>query len=154
LGFGAYAELSLASKMAPNVEAVEALLEELRTPSWPAALRDLEDLRALSVAGVRGSSRSEEVALWDIEFLSERLREQRFQLSEEALRAYFPLEHVLEGLFALAKRIFGVVIERATEGVPTWHPDVRFFRVLAMDGTPIAAFYLDPYSRPENKRGG
>jgi oligopeptidase A len=89
-----------------------------------------------------------------VAFWAERLREERFDLSDEQLRPYFPLERVLEGLFALTSRLFGITVEAADGEVPTWHEDVRYFRVRDEAGQQIAAFYLDPYSRPEDKRGG
>lgn len=146
LGFETYAELSLSRKMAPNVAAVEKLLEELRVPSYKAAEQEFADLQKF--AGV------EELHHWDTAYWSERQREQEFDFDAEALRPYFPLPQVLEGLFALAKRLFGVTIQASEEEVPVWHPDVQFFRVLDESGTAIASFYLDAYSRPAEKRGG
>jgi oligopeptidase A len=90
-----------------------------------------------------------------VSFWAERLRRQRFGLDSEALRPWFPLPRVLDGLFALCARLFGVHIEAADGEAPLWHSDVRFFRVRdGADGRPLAAFYLDPYSRPGSKRGG
>lgn len=153
LGFATYAELSLASKMAPSIEAVERLLEELRTAAWPAAERDLDELRALAREAAAPEAETG-LALWDIPFWAERLRERRFAYSEEALRPYFPFPRVLDGLFALAHRLFGVTIRPADGQAPVWHPDVRFFRIYDEEGDEIAAFYLDPFSRPAEKRGG
>ncbi len=152
LGFGSYAELSLASKMARGVGAVEGLLEELRQASFDAALQDLEELRAL--AREAGAPEADDFKNWDVAFWAERLREQRYAYSDEALRPYFPLPRVLEGLFALAARLFGVRVRAADGEAPIWHPDVRFFRVEDASGRPVAAFHLDPYSRPAEKRGG
>jgi len=150
LEYDEFASLSLATKMAPDVAAVESLLEELRTASFEAARRDLSELQEFAQAeGWAGS-----LALWDIAFWSERLREERFAYSEESLRPYFPLPVVLAGLFALSRRLFGVEITAADGEVPVWHEDVRFFRVKDEDGRPRAAFFLDPYSRPAEKRGG
>jgi len=90
-----------------------------------------------------------------VAFWSERQSEQLFGFEEEELRPYFALPNVLNGLFGLCKRLFDIDIVEASEGVPTWHPDVQFFRVLdASSQKHIASFYLDPYARPENKRGG
>jgi oligopeptidase A len=149
LGYETYAEVSLASKMAPDVEAVERLLEELRRVSVDAARHELAELAEFA----RGRGESAELAHWDVAFWAERLREERYAYSEEELRPYFPLPVVLEGLFGLAQRLFGVEIRAADGEVPVWHEDVRFFRVYA-EGGEIAAFYLDPYSRPAEKRGG
>ena len=152
LGYETYAELSIASKMAPDVASVSRLLDDLREASYDAAVADLEALRAH--ARESGAAEAEALRHWDVPFWAERLREARYAYSEEELRPYFPLPKVLEGLFALAGRLFGVRIESADGEAPVWHPDVRFFRVRDEGGQAIAAFYLDPYSRPGEKRGG
>jgi oligopeptidase A len=152
LGFNDFAEVSLAVKMAPDVTAVERLLEELRSASFDAAGRELAELREFAAA--QDSDYSDGLNHWDISFWSERLREERYAYTDEELRPYFSLERVLDGLFGLAQRLFGVRIEPADGDTAVWHPDVRFFRVHDAAGVPIAAFFLDPYSRPEEKRGG
>jgi oligopeptidase A len=88
-----------------------------------------------------------------VSFWAERLKESKYEITDEELRPYFALPNVLEGLFALARRLFGVDIEAADGEVPVWHEDVRFFR-LKKDGKTKAYFYFDPYSRPAEKRGG
>jgi oligopeptidase A len=150
LGYASYAEASLAAKMAPSVEAVEQLLEELRSASYDAAKQELAELR--DYAASKGETA--ELQQWDITFWSERLREEKFDFNAEELRPYFPLDQVLTGLFDLSKRIFGVVITAADGEAPVWHPDVRYFQVADESGKAIAHFYLDPYSRPAEKRGG
>jgi oligopeptidase A len=82
------------------------------------------------------------------------LREQKFDYTDDQLRPYFPLPRVLDGLFGLSEKLFGIQIER-TDGkdAHVWHSDVQFFKVFR-DGAHIASFYLDPYSRPADKRGG
>ena len=152
LGYAHWAERSLASKMAEDVDAVEALLEELRIAAYPAAERELEDLR--DCATRHGAAEAKDLAPWDLPFWSERLRRERFDLDQEALRPWFPLPQVLQGLFGLCERLFDVEIQAADGEAPIWHKDVRFFRVLRRNGPAIAAFYLDPFSRPASKRGG
>ncbi len=151
LGFGSYAELSLASKMAPNVEAVEALLEELRQASYDAAVKDLEALQAFAASH---GKEHQDLKHWDISFWAERQREAKFAFTAEELRPYFPLPQVLDGLFGLVKRLFGVTVTPADGQAPVWHEDVRYFQIADETGSPIAYFYLDPYSRPAEKRGG
>ncbi|WP_204152882.1 M3 family metallopeptidase [Leptolyngbya sp. CCY15150] len=151
LGFGSYADLSLASKMAPDVAAVEALLESLRRSSYDAAVHDLEQLTAFAQAQ---DPTVTTLAHWDIPFWSERQREIEFALNEEELRPYFPLTQVLDGLFDLARQLFGVIITPADGQAPVWHDDVRYFQVSDEQGKAIAYFYLDPYSRPAEKQGG
>jgi oligopeptidase A len=150
LGNQSFADLSLAEKMAPSVDAVLAMLEKLRVASWDAANADMQEIHELAIAA--GDMRPP--MQWDVAYWAERLREQRFQFSEEELRPYFPHERVLQGLFDLIQRLFGVQIEPADAEASRWHPDVRYFKVLDESGTQIAGFFYDPYSRPENKRGG
>jgi len=146
LGFSTYAEVSLSRKMADDVEEVEKLLEDLRYVCYPAAIVELQELENFASQG--------DLKHWDIAYWAERQREAKFDFNSEQLRPYFPLPQVLDGLFALAKRIFGVTIEAADGQAPIWHPDVRYFQVKDDTGKPIAYFYLDPYSRPAQKRGG
>ncbi|HEY9653546.1 MAG TPA: M3 family metallopeptidase [Coleofasciculaceae cyanobacterium] len=152
LGFDSYAELSLASKMAPNVEAVETLLEELRGASYDAAAKDLDEIKAFAAS--KGAKEADDLQAWDVSFWSERQREEKFAFSAEELRPYFPLPQVLDGLFALVKRLFGITVTAADGTAPVWNDDVRYFQVADETDTPIAYFYLDPYSRPAEKRGG
>ncbi len=146
LGYKTYAELSLARKMAPSVDAVEQLLEELRIVSYDAAVKELEELKTFA--------NTDELKHWDVSYWSEKQRQAKFDFSEEELRPYFSLPQVLAGLFDLAQRIFKVSITPADGQAPIWHEDVRYFQVSDEQGDAIAHFYLDPYSRPAEKQGG
>ncbi len=146
LGFANFAELSLARKMAPDVAAVQQLQDELRGASYDAALKEFAELKAF--AG------QDDLQNWDIGYWAEKQREAKFNFNEEELRPYFSLPKVLDGLFGLAKRIFGVTITAADGDAPVWHEDVRYFQIADENGDAIAFFYLDPYSRPAEKRGG
>lgn len=150
LGYGNFAEVSLARKMAPSVGAIQKMFTDLRSAAWDAAEKDLADIKALKAK--RGPA-SSPLQLWDVPFWAERLREERYSYTDDELRPYFPFEKVLEGLFHLLGRLFDVSI-KAKADVSTWHPDVRFYQVFDALGVHIASFYLDPFSRPENKRGG
>jgi oligopeptidase A len=150
LGFDNFAALSLASKMAPSVEAVEKLLEELRGASFDAATEELQELKAFAKA----KDFQDELLHWDMGFWSERQREEKFAFNDEELRPYFPLAQVLDGLFDLSHRIFGVTVKAADGQAPVWHEDIRYFQIADASGKAIAYFYLDPYSRPAEKRGG
>ena len=152
LGYKSYAEVSLASKMAENVESVEVLLENLRDNSYDTAQAEYDELNAYAKAKLGDDFKP--LMHWDISYWSERLREEKYELSDEALRPYFSLPKVLEGLFALVNRLFGVTVTPDDGNVSTWHPDVQYFKVSDQDGAPKAYFFLDPYSRPSEKRGG
>lgn len=151
LGYKSFAEKSLSSKMAPSVDSVLELISMLQTKSLPAAQRDLTELTDFAHSkGLTGP-----LQLWDVPYWSERLREDLYQYEEEELRAYFPLPTVLKGLFSLANRLFGITIEAADGQTQVWHPDVQFFNIKDdKTGEYIASFFLDPYSRPADKRGG
>ena len=151
LGFKTFAELSLDTKMAPDVAAVEKMFKELEEPARPIAVQELEELKKMAA----DSGQREPLAHWDMAFWSERLREKLYDFTDDQLRPYFPLPRVLEGLFSLAERLFGIKISKsAQQDVPRWHEDVEFFDILNEQGQTIAHFYIDPYSRPAEKRGG
>ena len=146
LGFDNFAALSLASKMAPDEVAVQKLQDDLRVASYDAAVQEFEELKAFSG--------QDDLKNWDVSYWSEKQREAKFDFKEEELRPYFSLPKVLDGLFGLANRIFGVTITAADGQAPIWHEDVRYFQIADETGKAIAFFYLDPYSRPAEKRGG
>ncbi|KAI6699460.1 hypothetical protein NL676_013784 [Syzygium grande] len=150
LGYNNYAEVSMAMKMA-TVDKAEELLEKLRIASWDAAVQDMEDLKHFAKS--QRAIESDDLSHWDINFWGERLRESKYDINEEELRPYFSLPKVMEGLFNLARTLFGIEIEAADGLAPVWNSDVRFYRVKDSSGNPIAYFYFDPYSRPSEKRG-
>ena len=148
LGFDSNAHLSLADKMAGTPERVLRFLRDLAAKAKPVARRELDELRKFAAAELGIA----DLQPWDVAYASEKLREQRFNFSEEDLKPYFPLPAVMQGLFTVAERVFGVkLVER--HGVDTWHPDVQFFDVVDRDGTVRAGVYLDHYAR-SGKRGG
>ena len=155
LGKGSHAEVSLAAKMAGSVDKVDALLAQLRSAAKPKAVQELAELTAYA----RGKSGNAELALnlWDSAFWAERLREERYAYTDEELRPYFSLPKVLDGLFALVHRLFGIRVVAADGSTSVWDPTVRVFHLLDGDAGVErlrAICYLDPYSRPANKRGG
>jgi oligopeptidase A len=143
VGFGNFAEYSLATKMARDPAEVLDFLQRLARVSRSAAQREFEELE-------RYAGRT--LSAWDVAYFSERMRHERLRVSEEALRPYFPLPRVLAGLFAVIHRLYGVRIV-ANPSVEVYHPDVRYFDVLDRDDTPRGGFFLDLYARPK-KRGG
>ena len=143
VGFANYADYSLATKMASSVSEVREFLEQLATKSKPVAQREYDELVALAGRGLNA---------WDVAFYAERLKQQRFDLSEEALRPYFPLPRVLEGMFTVAERLYGVKIVERT-GVDVYHPDAKLYDILNDDGSRRGSFFVDLYARPK-KRGG
>ena len=143
LEFNSYAEYALADRMAHTVDEVVAFLRQLAAAARSSAVAELAELEAYA---------GRPLDAWDITYYAERLQQSRFQVSQEELREYLPLPRVLDGLFGVAERLYGVHM-RERAGVPVWHPDVRYFEVRSSSGTPVASFYLDAYARA-NKRSG
>ncbi len=152
LGYESWAELSLSTKMAKEIKNVEKLLEELRKPAFKTAKNELARLNKFSKAN--GFPNSENLQSWDISYWSELLRKEKLNLDQESLRPWFPLNDVLKGLFKLSEKLFEIKVIEASNEAPIWNDDVLFFNILNKDDKKIASFFLDPYSRPESKRGG
>lgn len=145
LGFDSYADLSLASKMAPSVEAVDTFLRDLAEHARTPATQEIAELKAIASAdGIT------ELQPWDSTYYSEKLKVQQFNLSQEALKPYFPAPKIIQGLFSIVNRLYGIqVIEREA---PVWHKDARYYE-LEDQGQVIGGFYFDLYAR-QGKRGG
>ena len=148
LGFASFAELSLETKMAESPQQVMQFLYDLADRSLAQARRDLDDVTAFALE----QGFNEPLQAWDIPYYSELLRQQRYDLSQEELKPYFPDERVISGLFQVVERLYGVQIKQR-QGVSTWHPDVRFYDIHEADGSLCGRFYLDLYARTD-KRGG
>ncbi|MFN2360447.1 MAG: oligopeptidase A [Marinobacter sp.] len=147
LGFNNYAERSLATKMARSTDEVLDFLNQLAAKSKPMAEREFADLKAFA----RDTHGLEDLQAWDIGYYSEKLRHDRYDISPETLRPWFPVDKVVPGLFAVAEKLFDVQIEARPE-VETWHPDATAY-CISRNGEPLAWFYLDLYAR-QGKRGG
>ncbi|WP_411726348.1 M3 family metallopeptidase [Methyloglobulus sp.] len=148
LGYNNYAELSLATKMAEKTDDVVRFLEDLATKSLPQAHKDLDELRAFA----DGHYGVKDLQSWDLDYYSEKMRQHYYQLSQEEVKAYFPVTRVLPGLFAVVEKLYGLNISKI-DSFDSWHPDVRFFQIHDRDNQLRGQFYLDLYARPK-KRGG
>ncbi|CAM3489475.1 oligopeptidase A [Parendozoicomonas haliclonae] len=147
LGFKNYAEYSIATKMASTTDEVLGFLEDLAARSKPQAEKELAELKAFA----KDEFGAEDFQAWDAGFYGEKLRQQRYAISQEELRPWFPSNKAINGMFEVVSRLYGVTF-KPVEDVDTWHKDVQFFDI-ERDGTVIGRFYLDLYARA-NKRGG
>ena len=146
LGFNNYAEDSLATKMAQTPAQVMEFLRDLAARAKPFARRDMAELREVAVKlGL------EEMQAWDVAYVSEKLREQRYAFSDQEVKQYFPEPQVLQGLFRVISTLYGVQVRKAH--APVWHADVGFYEIVDRDGQLVGQFYLDLYAR-DKKRGG
>lgn len=145
LGFNNYAEYSLASKMAPDVETVEKFLIELAEHARIPAEKEIAQLKQIAAEdGI------DTLQPWDSTYYSEKLKQKLFKLSQEDLKPYFPAPKVIQGLFQIVNRLYGVeIIQRKT---PVWHDDVQYFEI-EDKGQVLGGFYFDLYAR-SGKRGG
>lgn len=148
LGFDNYVQRSLARKMARSGDEVMEFLSDLANRSLPQAKAEFAELKQFA----SDEFGADELEAWDIGFYSEKLRQQRYSITQEELKPYLPETKVIPGMFEVVKRLFGMEITQV-EGIDCWHPDVRFYEIKDLDGKLRGEFYLDLYARP-NKRGG
>jgi oligopeptidase A len=148
LGFANAAEESLATKMARSPTEVMEFLHGLAERARPVAQEELVRLREFAKVELA----LDNLEPWDMGYASEKLRQRQYSLDEEQLKPYFPLPAVIEGLFELTNRLYGISLARR-EDVDVWHPDVRYYDVRDADGRVFAGAYIDLYAR-NGKRGG
>lgn len=149
LGYANFAELSLATKMAESPQQVLDFLEDLAHKAKPFAETEFADIQTFA----REQLGLADVQAWDVGYVSEKMKQARFDFSEEDLKPYFPADRVISGLFTLVEKLFGVRIEQQSGHIDLWHNDVRFYLVYDRTDTVQACFYLDLYAR-QHKRGG
>ncbi len=146
LGFKNFAELSLATKMADTPKQVTDFLDTLAQRAKPYAEKDMQELVAYAAKlGIN------DMQAWDVAYVSEKLREEKYAFSDLEVKQYFPESKVLAGLFKVVETIFGVQVRKAE--APLWHADAAFYAISDSQNNPISYFYLDLYAR-NNKRGG
>lgn len=148
LGFANFSELSLTTKMAESPQKVLTFLEELASAAYPQAKEEFQQLCDFA----KTEYGADTLASWDIHYYSEKLRKRDYDISDEDLRPYFPIDKVLTGMFEIVQRLFGVNIEE-NKNFDKWHEDVRFFNIADNNKKLIGQFYVDLFAR-ENKRGG
>jgi oligopeptidase A len=146
LGFNNFAELSLATKMADTPKQVIEFLQNLASKAKPYAAQDMLELTDYAAKiGIH------DMQAWDVSYVSEKLREDKYAFSDLEVKQYFPEAKVMAGLFKVIETIFGVFVQK-TES-PTWHENAHFYSITRHDGSLVGQFYLDLYAR-NNKRGG
>jgi oligopeptidase A len=143
LGFADFADFVLHDRMAHRGERAMQFLEELRAKTDPFFAKENAALEAFA---------GRKLEPWDVSYWAEKQRRALYDFDEEELRPYFPAERVVDGMFAIVERLYGIQVKRR-DGVPVWHPDVRYYEVRDRDGLELGAFYADWYPR-ESKRDG
>ena len=148
LGFDCYANFVLDETMAKNANNVMDLLNNLWSYALPKATSEAAELQQLMDKEGKG----EKLEAWDWWYYTEKLRKEKYNLSEEDTKPYFKLENVREGAFAVANKLYGITLSKLKD-IPTYHPDVEVFEVKDVDGSQLGIFYVDYFPRPE-KSGG
>ena len=140
LGYKTYADYVLSRRMAKNVRSVYRLLNQLVDAYKPAAIKELEEMGG------------KDLEPWDIAFYSHKLKLKKYNIDAEMLRPYFQLEKVIDGVFGLANRLYGITFKE-NKDIPVYHPDVKAYEVFDKDGSYLAVFYADFHPR-KGKQGG
>lgn len=152
LDYSSWAERQLADRMAGSSDAVLTFLRDLASRAKPQAEREFAELAAFA----HDELGLDELQAFDVGYASERLRQARFDISQEALRPYFPVDKVVEGLFAIVRKLFGIDVKEV-QGWAVWDPSVRTFEIHGADAdggsTLLGRFYLDLFAR-RHKQGG
>ena len=147
LGYASFSDYQLEDRMARTGARAHAFEIDLANRTRPFFERDVRELQAEAADAGLDTLRP-----WDVSYLTERARKARYDLDEEALRPYFPLDRVQAGLFEIAERVFGHrVREEPNDAV--WHPDVRYYRLVDEEDTPVGEFYTDWFPRKEKRQG-
>jgi len=144
VGFESYAAYALASRMAGSVGEVTAFLDNLAELSYPVAKDELAELEAWA---------GQPLQPWDVGYYSEKLRLERFSVSDEELRPYFPLSRVMQGLFGVLHNLYRVSATEKSAEVDRWQPEVRYYQLKDASGQVIGSFYMDLFARPDKRSG-
>lgn len=149
LGFTDYADYVLRKRMAKNSEHVYQLLNQLLDAYTPTAHKEVAEIEALAQ---EMEGKDFRLMPWDFSYYAEKLKNKKFNLDEEALRPYFELSKVKEGVFGLATRLYGITF-RENKDIPVYHPDVQAYEVFDKDGSYLAVLYTDFHPRAGKRSG-
>jgi len=149
LGYLNYADYALVTRMATERSTVDDFLHDLLKRTKPQAEVELKELSKFASENNKGFV----LEAWDIPYWSEHLRQSRYQFNQEEVRSFFPLPRVLEGMYEVVRRLFGITVRPASYSPQMWHSDAMYFEIIDVAGKLRGSFYLDLYARP-NKRGG
>lgn len=149
LGYKTYADYVLKKRMASNVRSVYRLLDDLIDAYKPTAIEEYHELEMMAR---EKEGKDFKMMPWDQSFYAHKLQLKKFKLDQEMLRPYFELSKVIDGVFGLAHRLYGITFKENKE-IPVYHPDVKAYEVFDKDGSYLAVFYADFFPR-KGKQGG
>ena len=149
LGYDTFADYVMVHRMAGSSANVYKLLHELIDAYKPTAIEEVKEVKELFA---KDFGNDEKMKPWDFGFYSHKLQMERYNLDSEMLRPYFQLDKVIDGVFGLANRLYGITFKENSD-IPVYHPDVKAYEVFDRDGSYLAVFYADFYPR-KGKQGG
>ncbi|MDQ3292624.1 MAG: M3 family metallopeptidase, partial [Bacteroidota bacterium] len=148
LGFETHAHFVLQERMAETPEKVKTFLKDLLVHAKPVAEKEVQELTAFA----HQKNGPEELQRWDFSFYSEKLKKEKFAIDDEVLKPYFQLEKVIDGVFAVSNKLYGLVYKENTQ-IETYHPDVKVYEVEDEEGNNVGIFYCDFFPRPGKHNG-
>ena len=149
MGFDNYAQLALDSRMAKTPEAVYALLDQVWAPAVEKAKEEIEDIRQ----EIRKEGKNFEPAGWDYMYYLDKAKKAKYAVDEQQVREYLEINNVMQGVFYVANKLYGLTFKEITSEVPSYEPTAKAYEVIDRDGTTLAIFYSDNFPR-ESKRAG
>ena len=149
MGYSNYAEMALKNRMASTPEAVYDLLMQVWEPAIAKAKEEIEDIRA----EIRKDGKDFEPAGWDYMYYLDRAKKTKFAVDEEEIRSYLEINNVMQGIFHVANKLYGLTFKEITAEVPSYEPTAKAFEVIDRDGKLLAIFYSDNFTR-ESKNAG
>lgn len=149
MGYNTFADFALEDRMAKTPENVFNLLDQIWAPALAVAKQERTDMEAL----MKKETGKTDFQGYDWRYYSEKVKKERYALSDDDIRPYFKIDNVRDGIFYVANQLYGITFNEVKD-VPKYHKDVEFFEVKDVDGSLLAVIYLDYYARPGAKRGG
>ena len=149
MGYNTYAEMALEDRMAKTPEAVYNLLDQVWEPAVKKAKEEIADIRA----EIRKEGKSFEPEGWDFMYYQDKAKQAKYAVDEQEIRAYLEINNVMQGIFYVANKLYGLTFKEITAEVPSYEPTAKAFEVIDRDGTTIAIFYSDNFPRDGKNAG-
>ena len=149
MGYNTYAEMALADRMAKTPEAVYDLLNQVWTPAVKKAKEEIADIRA----EIRKEGKSFEPEGWDYMYYQDKAKKAKYAVDEQEIRSYLEINNVMQGIFHVANKLYGIIFKEITDKVPSYEPTAKAYEVIDRDGTLLAIFYSDNFPRDGKNAG-
>ena len=149
MGYNTYAEMALADRMAKTPEAVYDLLNQVWTPAVKKAKEEIADIRA----EIRKEGKSFEPEGWDYMYYQDKAKKAKYAVDEQEIRSYLEINNVMQGIFHVANKLYGITFKEITDSVPSYEPTAKAYEVIDRDGTLLAIFYSDNFPRDGKNAG-